>query len=74
MESWISQHVPRYAVAALGDEWMAARVSQHRVRVRFPQAVPGKGHARLRGKNGDASEVRQGVAPRSRDARQESGR
>jgi hypothetical protein len=37
--TWLESVLPPFALSAFGSEWMAARVSQHRVRVRFPGAV-----------------------------------
>jgi hypothetical protein len=37
--TWLSSVLPPFALSAFGSEWLAARVAQHRVRVRFPGAV-----------------------------------
>jgi hypothetical protein len=37
--TWLSSVLPPFALSAFGSEWMAARVSQHRVRTRFPGAT-----------------------------------
>jgi hypothetical protein len=37
--TWLSSVLPPFALSAFGSEWMAARVAQHRVRVRFPGAT-----------------------------------
>jgi hypothetical protein len=61
--TWLSSAVPRFALSAFGAEWMAARVSQHRVRVRFPGAV--REHARHRCDDVSRRVRAQGVAPKS---------
>jgi hypothetical protein len=69
--TWLSSVLPPFALSAFAEDWMAARVSQHRVRTRFPGAV--SAHAPQHSQPGSRRAVTQGVPAFSTLGRAERG-